>query len=161
MSRMRKLAPFVLPALLLIVWGSVGARDDYSWAAKVEASLAPQGWRPISRQADLIVPSHPWTIIRQPVVRIAFVRPDDHLWLDSRNVLVQVLWMDYAGMDRTEEFLAHNVIDCTGRRSAFVEREALSTKPDLNKLQWRDDASPSAREITTAICTTHPKVSKQ
>jgi hypothetical protein len=158
MPRIRKLAPFVIPTLFLLGWGGFGVRADYSWAGRIEANLASKGWRPASRQSDLIVPSHPWTIVRQPVARIAFVRPDDYMWLDSRNALIQVLWMDYAGLERTEEFLAHTVIDCARRRSAFIEREKLSVRPNLATLEWRDDTSQSAREISSAVCNTNPLV---
>lgn len=152
MEKFKKIITGVGIASLLLVWWGWDARSDYTWSKLVIEEKQQEGWVVGATQANLVDITHPWTIFKQPIVRIAFVKPNDFGQLDNGMVFTKVLWVDYANMSRTEEEVFQDIYDCRNNKTAFVDDEVSISELDPSKLEWRENANTSNVDIAKVVC---------
>jgi len=138
-------------AVIFVLWG-LDAWSDYAWSKLIIEEKSKNGWVVGATQANFVVITRPWTIFKQPVSRIAFVKPSEFVYLDDGFVFVNILWVDHADLSETEEELFYDIYDCKNRRTAFVESGVSVDQIDSTKLEWRDNANTSAVDIAKMVC---------
>lgn len=133
---------------VLLAWILLTARADYNWSKSVIQAKGKQGWVVASTSDNAVDISHPWTIFKPAIYRVAFIRPNEVVWLERRHPAYRVLWVD---RDLGEDEFT-NVADCENRESAFVEDDGLVELLSL-KLEWRshEPGTPGA-EIVRFVC---------
>jgi len=152
MEKAKKILTGVGIAAIILIWWGWDARSDYTWSKLIIEEKSNDGWVVGATQANLVDITHPWTIFKQPVVRIAFVKPSEFVKLDNELVFAKTLWVDYANMSRTEEDIFQDVYDCKNNRTAFVESSVSVEQIDFAKLEWRDNANTSNVDISKVVC---------
>lgn len=138
--------------VLFLLWFGWYARSDYTWSEFIIEQKMQEGWVVGATQANSIDITHPWTIFKQPIVRIAFVKPSEFIRLNRGMVFTKVLWVDYADMSRTEQDVFQDVYDCRNNRTAFVEDSVSAHNINLTTLEWQNNANTSAEDIAKVVC---------
>ena len=136
---------------ILFLWGWY-AMSDYTWSKLVIDHKQKDGWVVGTTQANLTDISHPWTIFKQPIVRIAFIKPKDLIRFEDRFVLANVLWVDYVSMSRTAEEAFYNLFDCKADKSAFVEDVSVLRAFDSSVFKWTENTFSSTKDIAKIVC---------
>jgi len=152
MEKAKKILIGVGIAAFFLAWWGWDARSDYTWSKLIIEEKQQDGWVVGATQANLVDIIHPWTIFKQPVVRIAFVRPSEFVHFDDGLVLVRTLWVNYANMSRTEEDIFQNLFDCKNNKTAFIDDNISVGEIDPSKLEWRDNANSSSEDIAKVVC---------
>ncbi len=152
MGKAKKILTTIGVIAVILVWWGWDARSDYTWSKLIIEEKSQDGWIVGSTQANFVDITHPWTIFKQPVVRIAFVKPSELVKLDDELVFAKTLWVDYANMSLTEEDIFQDVYDCKNNRTAFVESSVSVGQIDFAKLEWRDNTNTSNVDIAKIVC---------
>ena len=152
MEKAKKILTGVGIAAIILLWWGRDARSDYTWSIIVIEEKQQEGWVVGATQANVVDITHPWTIFKQPVVRIAFVKPNELVHFDDGLALAQTLWVDYVNMSRTEEEIFKDLFDCRNNKTAFVDDEISISELDPSKLEWRDNANTSNVDIAKIVC---------
>jgi hypothetical protein len=152
MEKVKKILTGVGIATIVLLWWGWDARSDYTWSKLVIEEKQQEGWVVGATQANVVDITHPWTIFKQPVVRIAFMKPSELVRFDDGLVLAQILWVDYVNMSRTEEEIFKDLFDCRNNKTAFVDDEISISELDPSKLEWRDNANTSNVDIAKIVC---------
>ncbi len=133
---MKKVLSVIAVSGLLFLWAYWAIRSDYAWADNVIREKQGEGWVVASTTANVVDITHPWTIVKSPTVRVAFVRPSEAVWLNDDYVLARVLWVDYEGLSETKEEMFQNIYDCKRHRVAHVGNIMSVDEVHLNMLEW-------------------------
>lgn len=152
MEKIKKILIGIVVAAIVFVWWESGARRDYTWSKTIIEEKQKDGWVVGTTQADVIDITHPWTIFKRPVVRIAFVKPSETIYLDSGLVLAQTLWVDYTNMSKTEELACKEIFDYKNNKEAFVDDSISIGDLDPSKLKWEDNVTASGVNIAKIVC---------
>src|SRR3990167_4437960 len=148
MENVKKYVVPIVVSILVILWFYMSARADYTWAKLIQEKKEQEGWKLIYSYDNLIDPTHPWTIFKQPINRMLFVKPSEINKIGNDNVFIQKLFVDYESFSRTKEEKFLNVIDCKNNRSAFIEAGTKVDSINLANLEWIDNnAYPYLDEI--------------
>jgi hypothetical protein len=130
----------------ITAFGIFDAYGDYAWADAVIAAKQDQGWVAVSKTANFIDPIAVWTIFKQPVVQVGFVKPDQIEQLSESRYAVDVLWADYRDLESTEEFEGRYYYDCAAQKMGILDS-------DTSQIEWRDNEPGSPGEqIYQYIC---------
>lgn len=133
---------------LLIAWFGLDAVRDYGWSRHVIKQERTKGWTLAATLNNYIDLTHPWTVVKQPVVRIWFVRPNALVHLSGNVAAVPVLTVDYEDMSRTVEDTSLEAFDCTDKKAAFISAGEI----DPAKFQWRNYEAASTAQIAKIVC---------
>lgn len=139
--------------VLVFLWLFFSARGDYLWSDLIINEKQKDGWVVAVTSNNLVDITRPWTIFKQPIIQIGFIKPKEIVWLDNEHILIKILWVNYENFSRTREEIFQNVIDCKNNRSAFVDDKVLVTEINLSKLDWIDSApNTPGEQINKFIC---------
>lgn len=144
----KKIIIFFFVILGIFFW----ARSNYMWSKLVIKEESKTGWVVVETQADYINITLPWTIFKQPVTRIAFVKPNEFVKMNNGLVLVKTLWVDYSDMSTTKEEIFQSVYDCQNNRTAFVEDNLTANQVSISQLEWRNNIYTSDITIAKLAC---------
>jgi hypothetical protein len=131
-------------------WVAWTIYSDYHWAAATEREKSSAGWVVAAKGGNLIDLIRPWTIIRQPIDSLWFVRPNDITTVSADIVFVQALTVtQQRDSVLGSEYLARELVNCSNRTDSFLADKDPLENLDLNKLQWHslDTGTPGAQLI--------------
>lgn len=129
----------------LSLWSYCGMRADYGWHKRIVAAKEKDGWQLVSKTANVADLTHPWTIFRPAVTRVAFIRLDQMALLDESGrpvsdatrfagtVLHRTLWVD----DQQGEDAFWDLTNCGENTTGDVPAEPKPPGVDLSKVEWR------------------------
>jgi hypothetical protein len=152
MGKFKKILSCIGIAALILFWFGWSAMSDYTWSQTVIQEKQAKGWVVAATQNYLIDPTHPWTIFKRPIVRIAFVKLNDITRIDKGIVFTKILWVRYADMSRTEEEVFQDVYDCINNKWATVKNEITPVGINLSTLKWREYVGTVDTDIARVIC---------
>lgn len=137
----------------IITWFIIiPAQADYSWSKTVINNKEKEGWIVASTQDNFIDLLHPWMIFKPVITRIAFVKPEMEE-VSNGYYLIDLLWVDYENLSRTEELQVKNVVSCLDNRSAYVDEHLMIQSNNLDSLEWRTSEPDTPGEgVVSFVC---------
>ncbi len=149
---------------IAIVWFGYPIYGEYRWAGSVTRERSRDGWVLAAKLGNLTDLTRPWTIVRQPIDSLWFIRPDEIVGLSANLRFVQTLSV----RQREDsvlgyESLSDNVVNCSNRTMTSLDKSDDLSHLDLNRLQWNkfDAATPGAQEIDFACRSRVPTESEK
>ena len=152
MKEAKKILMIIGVISAVLVWFGLAAKSDYTWSQLIIEKELKNGWVVGSTQANLIDITHPWTIFKQPIIGIAFVKPSEFVLIGDGYIFAKTLWVNYEYMYRTKKNTFQEVYDCKNKRTAFVESSVSVNQIDLAKLDWKDNTNTANVDISTVVC---------
>ncbi|MEI7741063.1 MAG: hypothetical protein WCJ29_01010 [bacterium] len=136
---------------LFLLFAGLQGWGDYTWSERATKVKATDGWSVAATQANYVDFTHPWTLFKQPIVSVAFVKLDELTSLKSGMVFTKVLWMHSPSLNMPEDTFS-NIYDCRNHKNAFIEDGVLANQVDFASLEWRDSANTSSADIAKIVC---------
>lgn len=129
------------------------AYNDYSWSNKIINKYTNDGWIVAATSNNLVIPSSPWTIIKQPVSLIAFFHPNKTILIGNGIIMSETMWVDYSNLEDTKMDSFRELYNCENNTSAIIEKEKQFQDVNLTQLTWHkfEDSTPGY-EVTKKIC---------
>ncbi len=130
---MKRVPAWLIPVAVLVGLAFLEARADYSWAGAFLRDAERNGWTLAGASANLIDPTHPWTLFKKPTIGLWFVRKGTLSRAANGHVLAEVLQAsnphlvdDHASRTYQERF------DCVSHRMVIVD----PSRP--KELEWSE-----------------------
>lgn len=151
---LRRITQAVAVGAALIGWVSLTAYSDYHWAAAKEREKSSGGWVVAAKSDNLIDLTRPWTIVKQPINSLWFVRPNEMV-----AVSADVLFVPTLSVRQEEdsvlgfESLSRELVNCSNRTDTYIEDQDTTDHLDWTKLQWHKfDAGTPAAQLIDFVC---------
>src|SRR5579862_7222413 len=133
-----------------IVWLCVPIYGDYHWTGSVTREKSRDGWVVAAKLGNLIDLTRPWTIVRQPIDSLWFIRPDEIVGLSANLRFVQALSVrQQKDTVLGYESLSDDIVNCSDRTMAYLDKSDDISNLDLDRLKWTkfDATTPGAQEV--------------
>jgi len=126
--------------------------NDYSWDDAVIRQRETEGWAVASTLGNVIDITAPWTIFKQPIDQIAFVKPDEISIAPTGFIFIDVLWVRRGMRKETESETSFTAFDCERGMSAYVDLD----EKDLGKalqFEWRSfNEGLPGHDVISFVC---------
>lgn len=132
----------------VIGWIWLEARADYHWANDMISDASSEGWVVSATSDNYVVPTHPWTIFKQPISSVWFIKPERVWKLENGLIVASELHFNYDGMERTEKEFSTVIIDCKNKKHAFTNEIRTIGELNMKNLLWGDIKPHSPGEQT-------------